>query len=117
MVLNNFIKSKGASPITTSLTIINWIVSFLYGIGLVKLGLQAGDEDKKFSVKTLFDHKWSEIWKSFVAPLVFGLMMILPALFAGGLLIVGFLAFGSSALSQLPATMTQNPILQNPEVS
>ncbi len=93
------------------LTITYWIVTLLYRIGLVKLALQAGDESKKFSVKTLLNHKWSEIWKSVIAPLVFRIMMIIPIILVIGILLGGIGILSVNSLSQLPATITQNPAI------
>ncbi len=73
--------------------ILGWIFGLFYGIGLIKLWLQAGDEEKKFSVKTLLVHKWSEIWKSVVAPFVFGFLMAIPFIIIG---IVSFAIFAGS---------------------
>lgn len=86
------------------LTILENIIGLLYGIGFVKLGLQAGDENKKFSLNTLFLHKWSEIWKSFVAPVVFGLTMLLSITLIGFVISLLWARFMPMGISGLNAT-------------
>lgn len=65
------------------------IFGFIYGIGLIKLGLQSKDKEKKFSRSTMFVHKRSELWKMFVSQILFFIIAFIPAVLTIGLFVWG----------------------------